>query len=229
MQRIQIKEIGTMILYEDQDVIVINKPAGLAVETRQRGAQDLVNLLKNYRAQNKEEPYIGVIHRLDQPVEGLLVFAKNKKTAAHLSRQVQQHMLTKEYLAVVEGNLPDSQQLVHYLKKNGQTNISQVTEPETEGAKEARLSYQCNQRGDTHSLADIQLETGRHHQIRAQFAAIGHPLAGDARYGKNQTEGTIGLCACHLVFEHPGTGKKMEFRIIPKNPVFDEFFQKEEK
>ena len=190
--------------------------------------------LKNYLvAKNPGKmPYLGVVHRLDQPVEGVLVFAKNKKAAAGLTGQITSGSVTKEYLAVtaqkvekVQGHLED------YLKKNGKTNTSAVVTPETDGAKKAVLDYEVlNEVSDERTLTGkrilvrIQLGTGRHHQIRVQMAHAGMSLLGDRKYNPEDSSGLpLGLCSCHLVFRHPVTGKKLEFQVTPKGECFAGF------
>ena len=134
------------IIFEDDAVIVCRKEAGVAVQTARAGQADMVSLLKNYRAKKKEEPYIGLIHRLDQPVEGVMVFAKTKQAAAKLSVQVSSRSMEKEYLAVTEGiPQPSEGELCDWLLRNGRTNTSQVVEPGTPQAKDAKLRYQVEQ------------------------------------------------------------------------------------
>lgn len=225
------KKINLEIIYEDNSILVCIKPAGVPVQTARPGEADLVSVLKNYRAKNHEEPYIGLVHRLDQPVRGIMVFAKTKKAAAALSRQVSSRQITKEYLAVVcslpasgesapgtEPALPSSGQLHDYLLRDGRTNTSKVVPQGTPGAKEALLSYEvlqsCPETG--RYLVRITLHTGRHHQIRVQFAHAGFPLYADTKYGQPLPEGAycpIALCSCRLCFSHPGTGKSMDFSL----------------
>lgn len=226
--------IENMILYEDKEIIVCHKAAGIAVQSARIGMPDMESTLKNYLvAKNPGKmPYLGVVHRLDQPVEGVLVFAKNKKAAAGLTGQITSGSVTKEYLAVtaqkvekVQGHLED------YLKKNGKTNTSAVVTPETDGAKKAVLDYEVlNEVSDERTLTGkrilvrIQLGTGRHHQIRVQMAHAGMSLLGDRKYNPEDSSGLpLGLCSCHLVFRHPVTGKKLEFQVTPKGECFAGF------
>ena len=227
-------EIQSYILYEDRDLIVCRKPAGVPVQTKQIQTKDMVSLLKNYRYQQeggKEEPYLGVIHRLDQPVEGVLVFALNPKAAADLSRQMTAGKIKKTYLAVTEGTVKvKSAKLVDWLKKDGRTNSSAVVEGGTSGAKKAILSYEvletwknkedaqdCGER----NLIRIDLDTGRHHQIRVQMAHAGMPLVGDRKYnpGQNSQE-PLALCSAKLGFQHPMTKKQLEFQVQPAGMAF---------
>lgn len=236
-----IKDIRDYILYEDKDILVCHKPAGLAVQNARVGSMDMESLLKNYIAQKVpgKMPYLGIIHRLDQPVEGVLVFALNPKAAADLSRQMTAGKIKKTYLAVTEGTVKvKSAKLVDWLKKDGRTNSSAVVEGGTSEAKKAILSYEvletwknkedaqdCGER----NLIRIDLDTGRHHQIRVQMAHHGMPLWADGKYKKKEEmleaeQGTaIGLCAWRLEFAHPKTGKKMKFEVQPEGACFQEF------
>ena len=175
------------IIYEDEAIIVCRKEAGVAVQTARAGQADVVSLLKNYRAKKKEEPYIGLIHRLDQPVEGVMVFAKTPQATAKLSAQVSSRSMEKEYLAVTTG-VPEPQkgELRDWLLRDGKTNTSAVVARGTSQAKEAVLDYEVEQvlEDAQQALVHIWLHTGRHHQIRVQFAHAGYPLVGDTKYGK---------------------------------------------
>lgn len=224
---------GLRILYEDRDLLVCVKPPGIAAQTKISGQQDMVSLLRNYRHRNQEEPYIGLVHRLDQPVEGILVFGKHTRCTAALDRQLTQGSFTKGYLAVTEGWMSAQEgKLVDFLKKDGRRNCSAIAGPKEPGAKRAELLYQVLETSDreypVYNLVKIQLLTGRHHQIRVQMAHFGTPLAGDHKYGrqggqdKMQAAG-LGLCACRLEFMHPMTKKKMNFEIVPSQAVFQKF------
>ena len=208
------------ILYEDHDILVCLKPAGTPTQTHRPGLPDMVSILKNYLHQNspsKKPPYLAVIHRLDQPVEGLLVFAKTPAAAKELNRQLQNSGFGKYYLAVLSGcpkTLDDT--LEDFLVKDGRTNTSRVCSKETPGAKLARLTYHIEHTDGLHSLAEIHLDTGRHHQIRVQMAHLGCPIAGDRKYGTAETTfQQLQLFACRLEFLHPKTKKHMEFTHAP--------------
>jgi len=216
------------ILYEDAEVLVVRKPAGLAVQTKRLGQKDLESMLKNHLAKKGKQPYIGVIHRLDQPVEGILVFAKTPKAAAALSAQAAEKTkgMKKEYLAVVCGKSEQTKgTLCDWLKKDGKTNLSSVVMKGTTDAKEAILDYEVlkYKEEENRALVRINLKTGRHHQIRVQMAHAGMPLLGDTKYNPNPTGGTVALCAYRLTVMHPLTGKSMTFSCRPKNPVFEGF------
>lgn len=214
------------ILYEDQAVLVCRKPAGVAAQSARAGQQDMVSLIKNDRARKGEEPYVGLVHRLDQPVEGVMVFAKTRQAAAALSKQVASHGMDKFYLAVAKGQFEEtSGTLEHYLIRDGKTNLSRVGEANEPEAKCARLFYQVlAYDGEKEvSLVRIRLDTGRHHQIRVQMSAIGHPLLGDQKYNLQAERGNVALCSHKIGFEHPVTKKGMEYTILPQNPFFSDF------
>ncbi|MBE5884550.1 MAG: RluA family pseudouridine synthase [Lachnospiraceae bacterium] len=225
----------TVIIYEDKDILVIQKPSGLATQTAKVGQADVVSELKNYLAAQKNG-YLGVIHRLDQPVEGLLVFAKNKKAAGNLSKQLQLGTLHKQYYAVVCGLFPQKQgELVDYLRK--EDNYAKVVtgkQAQYPDAQKAVLQYRILQEINEPwklALADIHIDTGRFHQIRAQMAHAGMPLLGDTKYaeesmqepGRSLGVRNVALCAYHLTFQHPATNKQMSFQIRPEGKAFAYF------
>ena len=227
------------IIYEDKEVLVIYKPAGLATQTARVGQPDVVSELKNYLARGGAAPYLGIIHRLDQPVEGLLVFAKNKKAAAALTAQLGQKesgIFNKQYRAVVCGKAEKKQDtLVDNLVKlpDGR---AEIAAPDNREAKRAVLRYECLaeqklSEETTISLMDISIETGRFHQIRVQMANAGLPLLGDFKYGGEEeilvsrqlSVRFVALCACRLVFRQPVTGKELCFEIRPRGEIFHRF------
>lgn len=208
------------ILFEDTHIIVCYKPSGIATQTSRIGSPDMVSLLKNY-LHKKNEPYLAVIHRLDQPVEGILVFAKTPFAAKELNRQMQANGFGKFYKAVLCGK-PEKPEgtLENYMVKDGRTNTSRVCSKEETGAKRAVLSYRiCDEitvDGENYPVAEIRLQTGRHHQIRVQMAHMGCPLLGDVKYNpKESSVRQIALCAYRLEFIHPKTKKRMQFEITP--------------
>lgn len=219
------------IIFEDEDILVCHKPQGTATQTKRIGQQDMVSLIANYRVKKGEKPYVGVVHRLDQPVEGVMVFAKNPKAAGELSRQVRERNIGKHYYAISNskgieeaGKCPVT--LTGYIAFDGRTNVSRmVTEMDPEG-KRAELEYTVQKIIDNKVLFDVLLHTGRHHQIRLQMADAGYPLIGDSKYGKMEKKTELGLCSYRLEFIHPTTKKKMDFSIRPQGLVFKKFFCK---
>lgn len=202
------------ILYKDKDIMVVHKEAGLAVQSRSATQKDLESILRTALKQenptSKTELYI--INRLDQPVEGLVLFALNKKAAADLTRQLNNGTIEKTYRAIVQGQIPrEEDTLTDYLIRDGRSNMSRIVPEKTPGAKRAVLSYK---KLSDHELF-IVLKTGRHHQIRVQLQGAGMPILGDRKYGQSDPEyrGRLMLTACRLAFRHPGTGKRMEFTI----------------
>lgn len=211
------------ILMEDGDVLICRKPAGIPVQAKRRGQLDFEGALKNYRALKQEPPEIYVVHRLDQPVEGIMVFAKNKKAAASLSKQIQEKGMDKYYYAVIEGVMePPEGILTDFLLRDGKSNTSSVVAEGTKNAKKAVLSYRTLQFLEEKSLVKICLHTGRHHQIRVQMAHAGHPLMGDKKYnpqcGKDYMP--VGLCSVQIGFFHPSSGERIECVIAPKGEAF---------
>lgn len=215
------------ILYEDNSIIVCAKPHGLPVQSRGFGSQDLESALRTYLVQKGETSYLAVIHRLDQPVSGILVFAKTQKAARSLNAQMNSRHFGKFYLAAVDGTpAAPSGQLENYLVKDPRNNLSSVCGRNTPGAKRALLNYRtapdtaasffpdC---GSENTVLEIQLETGRHHQIRVQLAHMGCPIIGDHKYNPHtQTPGsprTLSLCAYRLTFPHPDTQKMLSFSL----------------
>lgn len=220
------------ILMEDDDILVVRKRAGMPVQHAGVGQMDLEHLLLNYLAGKVKGgrgiPYLAVIHRLDQPVEGVIVFAKNPGSAKDLNAQMQKNEFQKEYLAVVElAQDVTEDRLVNYLLKNGKGNFSEVVTKETPGSKRAELEYQILNKSDGKGLIRILLKTGRHHQIRVQMAHAGMPLYGDRKYNPEFKDGgSLALCAYRLTFRHPRTKKLLEFQTDPENQVFS-IFRKE--
>ncbi len=210
------------IIYEDSDLIVCRKPAGIATQTKRLGQQDMESLLKNYRAKKHEPPYIGVVHRLDQPVEGVMVFAKTPKAAAGLSQQIRERIIGKHYYAIsaYAPKIPAGT-LTDYLVTDKKTNYTLVVEPDVAtrpaDARKAILDYEVVAEEDGKVTFDILLHTGRQHQIRVQMAHMGCPLMGDSKYGEAGDAGRhLALCSYRLEFSHPITGKPMDFRIEPR-------------
>lgn len=206
------------ILYEDDSVLVCRKPAGVAVQTKKLGQADMESILKNYRAGKGESPCICIVHRLDQPVEGVMVFAKTKEAAAALSRQIAAKMADKYYYAMTDG-VPERRKgiLEDYLLRDGKTNTSSVVARGTPEAKRAELSYEVLEVKGGRAILRIKLETGRHHQIRVQLANAGWPIVGDRKYNFKENIRPSGmplaLCSYKIGIKHPDNHRKLEFEI----------------
>ena len=224
------------IVYEDKDQIVIHKPAGVATQTARLGEKDLVSEVKNHiaKASGHANPFVGVINRLDQPVEGIVLFAKSAKAAAALSKQMQDGSMQKYYLAAVFGQMDkEADTLTDYLEKDARSNTSRVVSKPSKDAKKAVLEYTVMASSDTMQFVRIHLLTGRHHQIRVQFSHSGHPLIGDAKYGnaesmalsRDKNVRTPALCAYRLMWKHPFTGKEMDIKVAPEHPVLRGFYE----
>ena len=175
-------------------------------------------MVKEYIKEKYNKPgnvFVGLVHRLDRPTGGVMVFAKNSKSAARLSDQIANGEMDKTYFAVVNGNLANaSGRLVNYLKKDEKQNKVAIVPQSEEGAKRAELSYNVLARKENTSLVKVKLHTGRGHQIRVQFANIKHPLVGDNKYGKAEKV-MLNLYAVELAFNHPTTKQRMVFRVYP--------------
>lgn len=219
--------MGLNILYEDEQILVVKKDAGIPVQAGRMRMMDLQGLIKNelYRRNPKAgEPYLGVIHRLDQPVEGVMVFAKTPFAAGNLSDQVMDGRMKKHYLALLCGKPSEkSGTLVDYLLKDGRTNTSAVVKSGVKDAKRSELNYRVLEEREETALVEVELLTGRHHQIRVQMANADWPLYGDTKYNPAFQETTeyvqTALCAYKLSFVHPKTKKVMEFCIEPDNSL----------
>lgn len=217
-------------IFRDNDMIVCRKPAGLAVQTKRPGQMDLYSLLMNEEAREKgkgQVPYIGIVHRLDQPVEGVMVFARTPEAAASLNRQMQQYGFGKYYYAVVKGEMPArTGTLQDTLQRDGRSNLSRVVPKGTKGGKLAELSYETVEECEGYTLLRIHLKTGRHHQIRVQLSHAGCPILGDRKYGSVEPgEPSLALCSYRLEFVHPTQDTPMEFAIQPMGDGFARFYE----
>lgn len=232
------------ILYEDDQIIVVWKPAGMESQSSRGFGADMVSEIRKHIHISSTKispqggaPYVGVIHRLDKPVSGILVYAKTKNAAAALSKQVAEGKMEKKYLAVLCGKVDKNvDNFVDYLLKDEKMNCSRIVDKGINGAKRAELGYQVLERAETEAygelvLAEITLKTGRHHQIRVQMAGHGMPLWGDNKYnpvfcGESEVQDRksrrvpVALAACSLAFRHPLTGKTMLFKKMPENEIF---------
>lgn len=210
------------ILHEDNSVLVVVKSQNIPSQADKSGDIDLLTLLKQYIKDKYNKPgevYLGLVHRLDRPTGGVMVFARNSKSAERLSKQIVDGDMTKQYLTAVVGRPTDNKGiLVNYLKKNALTNTVYVATVGDHNAKRAELSYETLQSDDQTSLVKVQLGTGRSHQIRVQFSSIGCPVYGDVRYGGDAIckRGTnLALWAFRLEFNHPVSRERMVFVAYP--------------
>ena len=200
------------IIYEDNHLLVVDKPINIPMQLDSSNDIDLLSLCKKYLKEKYNKPgnvYLGLVHRLDRPVSGVCVFAKTSKAAARLSKQISNHTFKKEYLAVVEdNNLKQCGHFEDYLLKDSKTNTVKIDKK----GKLAILDYELIKRKDNLALVKIQLQTGRSHQIRVQFSSRNHSLYGDQRYNKNAKVGQqIALHAYKITFKHPITNEVVEF------------------
>ncbi|MBE7075035.1 MAG: RluA family pseudouridine synthase [Clostridiales bacterium] len=213
------------ILYEDNHIIVVLKQQNILSQGDETSDKSLLDMVKEYIKEKYNKPgnvFVGLVHRLDRPTGGIMVFAKTSKAANRLSEQIKNKKFTKKYLTVVVGTPRyKSSRLEHFLKKDEKTNIVKVVPRSVDGAKQAILQYETIKTIDTVSLVDVQILTGRSHQIRVQMAQIGTPVFGDAKYnGDTLAKGhNLALWAYHLSFEHPTTKKMMMFNCIPNTDM----------
>ena len=203
------------VLYEDNHLIIINKKVGDIVQGDKTGDKPLSEVVKEYIAIKYNKPgnvFLGVVHRLDRPTSGIVIFARTSKALERLNKMLREKTITKIYWAIVK-NTPhnESDTLIHYLKKNPKNNKSTAFKKENEGSKKAILQYKVIQNLDNYSLLEINLETGRHHQIRCQLSSIGSPIKGDLKYGFNRSNknGGIHLHARKISFIHPVSKEKI--------------------
>lgn len=210
------------IVYEDNHVLVVVKPINIPVQEDSTGDNDLLSLLKQYRVQNEEkdgDAYLGLVHRLDRPTGGVMVFAKTSKAAARLHESLLSGDFEKKYFAVIAGE-PNvkKDKLTHYLKKNDKLNKVFVVPMSSSDAKKAVLEYEMIDNKKNTSLLAVKLFTGRNHQIRVQLSHIGYPILGDKKYGNDDSNSIscpLALWAYELKFTHPTTKEKMVFRVAP--------------
>ncbi len=208
------------ILFEDNHILVVLKEQNLASCPDESRDENLLDLLKDYLKRTYDKPgnvYLGLVHRLDRPTGGVMVFAKTSKAAGRLSEQMKTGDFEKRYLTVLNGAPnPESGKLVNYLKKNTINNMVYLSTEGTDGAKYAALDYRVLEKRGGLALTEVKLHTGRSHQIRVQFAGIAHPVYGDMRYGGEfAIKGRLALWAYSLAFTHPVTKERMRFLSEP--------------
>lgn len=220
------------VIYEDNHLLVVEKPVNILSQGDDTNDKDMVNLLKQYVKEKYNKPgnvYIGLVHRLDRPVGGVMVFAKTSKAASRLSEQVRNKTFKKTYRAVIHGTMnKENDTLKDYLYKNKKTNMVSVVNKNHKDAKNAELSYETIENKNGFSLVEIDLKTGRPHQIRVQFASRRHPLFGDQRYGQNVNKvgQQISLWSYKIEIDHPTTKEKMEFICEPPKEYPWDLFKK---
>jgi 23S rRNA pseudouridine1911/1915/1917 synthase len=218
------------ILYEDNHLIAVWKRSSDLAQGDKSGDESLDNQVKKYLAAKYSKPgdvFLGVVHRLDRPVSGILLYARTSKALARLNEMFKTRQVKKIYWAIVKERPPkDESTLTHFIKKNESQNKSYTYDNEVKGSKEAILSYKILARSDRYYLLEVELYTGRHHQIRAQLSGIGCPVKGDLKYGysRSNEDGSISLLARKVVFIHPV--KKEQITItahLPKGDIWDLF------
>ena len=211
------------ILYEDNHVIVAVKPPNMLSQADNTKDTDILTLLKEYIRQEYQKPgnvYLGLVHRLDRPVGGLMVFARTSKAASRLSEQMRRHEMGREYLCIASGPVEDTFTLTDYLWKDPIRNLVTVCEADQKGSQLAVLRGRCLARREGTALCALKLETGRKHQIRAQMAHAGAPLWGDNKYGGGIPGQQIALWGYKLTFQHPVTHRLMRFFSMPEGNVW---------
>lgn len=210
------------VIYEDNHIIVVEKMVNVPSQADKTGDLDMLTIIKQYLKEKYNKPgnvYLGLVHRLDRPVGGVMVFAKTSKAAARLSEQVRVKEFKKKYLVVVNGKMENGKGVLEdYLLKNEKANMSKVVSKETKNAKYAALDYEVlkyNEEIDL-SLLKINLHTGRHHQIRVQLSSRNHSIYGDQKYGGRGHGKQIALWAYELTIIHPVTKEEMTFKVLPE-------------
>mgnify|MGYP000922541456 CR=1 FL=1 len=209
------------VIFEDNHLLVVTKPPNILSQRDKTGNADILTILKTKIKVRDNKPgnvFLGLVHRLDRPVGGVMIFAKTSKSAARISEQIRKREFKKTYMAIVHGKtLKEKDTLVHYLLKDNRTNTVKVVDRGAKGAKEAVLDYETIDKADGYSLVKINLHTGRPHQVRVQFSAIGHPLYGDQRYGfkVNKPGQQIALWSHNITCQHPIFKKEISFTSFP--------------
>ncbi|GAA4809487.1 RluA family pseudouridine synthase [Litoribaculum gwangyangense] len=216
------------ILFEDNHIIVVNKRAGDIVQGDKTGDKPLSNVVKSYIKDTYKKPgnvYLGTVHRLDRPTTGLVIFAKTSKALPRLNKLFLSKDIKKTYWAIVKNQPPKKEDtLLHWLKKNPKNNKSYTSLNEVEGSKKGILHYQVLKQLNNYFLLEVNLETGRHHQIRSQLSSIGCPIKGDLKYGfdRSNSDASIHLHARTIEFMHPVKNELVKITApLPKDPVWD--------
>lgn len=216
------------VLYEDNHVIIVNKRAGDIVQGDKTGDKPLSEVVKSYLKNKYNKPgnvYLGVVHRLDRPTSGIILFAKTSKALPRLNKLFAEKKAQKTYWAIVKKPPPKLENtLIHWLKKNPKNNKSYASTTEIANGKKAVLHYRTIKQLDNYTLLEINLDTGRHHQIRVQLAAIGSPIKGDLKYGfpRSNKDASISLHARRLEFEHPVSNEQIDILApVPSGTVWE--------
>ncbi len=210
------------VLFEDNHIIVVEKPVNVPSQGDKTGDIDMLTIIKKYIKEKYSKPgdvYLGLVHRLDRPTGGVMVFARTSKSASRLSEQVRDKKMHKKYLCIVDGKMESQTgSMRDFLLKNEKNNISKVVKEGTKNAKEAVLDYEVVKYNDqiNMSVVKVDLHTGRHHQIRVQFASRGHSLSGDQKYGTRGRGKQLALWAYSLSFIHPTTKEELTFEDYPE-------------
>lgn len=213
------------ILHEDNHIIIVEKPSGVLSQADYTNDVDMLTLVKRYIKERYQKPgnvYLGLVHRLDRMTSGVMVFAKTSKAASRLNEQISKHIFVKKYYAIVKGVVPNNGELKNYLYKDEKEVKSYITNEKN--GKLAELSYQKVNDYNGNSLVDVCLKTGRHHQIRVQFANIGHPLVGDCLYGDEKNKKLM-LHSYFIGFYHPTTKEWLEFKLMPSDKEWKKYFE----
>ena len=213
------------VLFEDNHLLIVNKRAGDITQGDKTGDKPLSEIVKEYIKHKYNKPgnvYLGVVHRLDRPTSGVIIFARTSKALERLNKMLREKNIQKTYWAIIK-NKPKKEKdtLVNYLKKNPKNNKSTAFSKEVSGSKKAVLHYTIIQKLENYTLLEIDLETGRHHQIRTQLSAIGCPIKGDLKYGfaRSNKDGSIHLHARKITFSHPVTKEKIQLFAPTPNDV----------
>ena len=213
------------VLFEDNHLLIVNKRAGDITQGDKTGDKPLSEIVKEYIKHKYNKPgnvYLGVVHRLDRPTSGIIIFARTSKALERLNKMLREKNIQKTYWAIIK-NKPKKEKdtLVNYLKKNPKNNKSTAFSKEVSGSKKAVLHYTIIQKLENYTLLEIDLETGRHHQIRTQLSAIGCPIKGDLKYGfaRSNKDGSIHLHARKITFSHPVTKEKIQLFAPTPNDV----------
>ena len=228
MSKVLSNKDNLQVIYEDNHIIVVNKRAGDLVQGDKTGDKPLSDVIKNYIAEKYNKPgnvYLGTVHRLDRPTTGLVIFSKTSKALPRLNKLFVSKDISKTYWALVK-NKPEKEAdtLIHWLKKNPKNNKSKAYIKEVPDSKKAILHYKIIKKLDNYYLLEVNLETGRHHQIRSQLSSIGSPIKGDLKYGfdRSNKDASISLHARNIQFTHPVSKDDLNITApLPKDPIWD--------